>query len=102
MNILINIKDISTKMIVFIKLLDKTKYELEIDEKRTILHLKNMIYDKLNIHILKQRLHRLKRKMRQKFIKNINKTVSFHYSDVKAPRRALNYLTISTFYRRNG
>jgi hypothetical protein len=47
-------------------------------------------------------LHRLKRKMRQKFIKNINKTVSFHYSDVKAPRRALNYLTISTFYRRNG
>ena len=47
-------------------------------------------------------LHRPKRKMRQKFIKNINKTVSFHYSDVKAPRRALNYLTISTFYRRNG
>jgi hypothetical protein len=47
-------------------------------------------------------LHRLKRKMRQKFLKNINKTVSFHYSVVKAPRRALNYLTISTFYRRNG
>ena len=43
-------------MIVFIKLLDKTKYELEIDEKKAVLELKNMIYDKLNIHILNQRL----------------------------------------------
>ena len=55
-----------------------------------------------NYNIFISKLHRLKRKMRQKFIKNINKTVSFYYCDVKAPRRALNYLTISTFYRRNG
>jgi len=43
-------------MIVFIKLPDKTKYDLDIDEKNTVLGLKNIIYDKLQIDVLKQRL----------------------------------------------
>ena len=43
-------------MIVFIKLPDKTKYDLDIDEKITVLGLKNIIYKKLQIDVLKQRL----------------------------------------------
>ena len=43
-------------MIVYIKLPDKTKYELDIDEKISVSHLKNIIYEKLNTDVLKQRL----------------------------------------------
>lgn len=43
-------------MIVYIKLLDKTKYKLEVDEKMSVLKLKNMINDILHIEILQQRL----------------------------------------------
>ena len=43
-------------MIVYIKLLDKTKHELEIDENSRIINIKNIIYDKLKIDILTQRL----------------------------------------------
>jgi hypothetical protein len=43
-------------MNVFIILPDKTQHKLEIDERITISQLKNIIYDKFQIVILKQRL----------------------------------------------
>ena len=46
------------------------------------------------------KLHRPKRKMGQNLLKKIN--LFFHSSDVKAPRRALGYFTIITFYCCNG
>ena len=43
-------------MFIFIKLPDKNKHILEIDEKNSIYYLKNIIHDKLQINILQQRL----------------------------------------------
>lgn len=43
-------------MIIFIKLIDNSKYELNIDEKISIFKLKNIIYEKLKINILQMRL----------------------------------------------
>lgn len=43
-------------MIIFIKLIDKSKHELNIDEKISIFELKNIIYEKLKINILQMRL----------------------------------------------
>ena len=47
-------------------------------------------------------LHRPKRKMGQDSYKKIRKYLCILFNDVKAPRRALGYFTITTYYSRNG
>lgn len=43
-------------MILFVILPDKTQHKIEIDEKMSVLQLKNVIYDELKIDVLRQRL----------------------------------------------
>lgn len=43
-------------MIIYIKLPDKTKHPLSVDEKMSVLSLKNLIFESLHINILSQRL----------------------------------------------
>ena len=43
-------------MIIYIKLPDKTKHPLNVEEKMSILLLKNLIFESLHINVLNQRL----------------------------------------------